>query len=77
MIELTFNYGRETYDRGDGFGHIAVGVRDIYGVCDRLRAAGVKIAREPGPLKFGKVHIAFVDDPDGYRIELIDLDTRG
>lgn len=77
MIELTYNYGRESYDRGDGFGHIAVGVRDIYGVCDRLRAAGVKIAREPGPLKFGKVHIAFVDDPDGYRIELIDLDTRG
>ena len=77
MIELTYNYGRTAYERGDGFGHIAIGVRDIYAVCDKLRAAGVKIAREPGPLKFGTVHIAFVDDPDGYRIELIDLDTRG
>lgn len=75
MIELTYNYGVSSYESGNGFGHLAIGVRDIYAVCERLRAAGVKIAREPGPLKFGTVHIAFIDDPDGYRIELIDLDT--
>jgi len=75
MIELTYNYGVPAYEAGNGFGHLAIGVRDIYGVCEKLRAAGVKIAREPGPLKFGTVHIAFIDDPDGYRIELIDLDT--
>jgi len=75
VIELTYNYGVETYDRGNGFGHLAIGVQDIYAVCDRLRAAGVTITREPGPLKFGTVHIAFIDDPDGYRIELIDLNT--
>jgi len=75
MIELTYNDGRTDYEKGDGFGHLAIGVRDIYGVCDRLKAAGVRIVREPGPVKFGTVHIAFIDDPDGYRIELIDLDT--
>ena len=75
MIELTYNYGRTDYEPGTGFWHLAIGVRDIYGVCRTLRDAGVKIVREPGPLKFGTVHIAFVDDPDGYRIELIDLDT--
>jgi lactoylglutathione lyase len=75
MIELTYNYGTTSYDHGKGFGHIAVGVRDIYAVCDALRAEGVKIVREPGPVKFGTVHIAFVDDPDGYRIELIDIGT--
>ncbi|KAA0971989.1 lactoylglutathione lyase [Aureimonas fodinaquatilis] len=75
VVELTYNYGVETYNRGDGFGHLAVGVNDIYAMCEALRANGVAIAREPGPLKFGTVHIAFIDDPDGYRIELIDLNT--
>lgn len=75
MIELTYNYGVATYQPGTGFGHLAIGVRDLHGVCQSMREAGVKIVREPGPLKFGTVHIAFVDDPDGYRIELIDLDT--
>lgn len=75
MIELTYNYGVPAYELGTGFGHLAIGVKDIYGVCEKLRAAGVKIVREPGPLKFGTVHIAFIDDPDGYRIELIDIDT--
>jgi len=75
MIELTYNYGVPSYELGTGFGHLAIGVTDIYGVCDKLRDAGVRIVREPGPLKFGTVHIAFIDDPDGYRIELIDLST--
>ncbi len=74
-LELTYNYGRTDYEKGNGFGHLAIGVRDIYGVCDRLKAQGIAIAREPGPVKFGTTHIAFVDDPDGYRIELVDLDT--
>lgn len=77
MIELTYNYGVLTYEAGTGFGHLAIGVRDLHGVCRSLRDAGVRIVREPGPLKFGTVHIAFIDDPDGYRIELIDLDTGG
>lgn len=75
MIELTYNYGVPAYELGNGFGHLAIGVKDIYGVCQKLRDAGVRIVREPGPLKFGTVHIAFIDDPDGYRIELIDIDT--
>jgi len=75
MIELTYNYGVTSYEPGKGFGHIAIGVRDIYAVCESLRSEGVRIVREPGPVQFGTVHIAFVDDPDGYRIELIDIDT--
>lgn len=75
VIELTYNYGVGSYERGNGFGHLAIGVRDIKGVCERMRGAGIKIVREPGPVKFGTVHIAFVDDPDGYRVELIDVDT--
>jgi lactoylglutathione lyase len=75
VIELTYNYGTANYQLGTGFGHIALGVRDIYGVCGALKKAGIKIVREPGPVKFGTTHIAFVDDPDGYRIELVDLDT--
>lgn len=71
MIELTYNYGVETYDSGNGFGHLAIGVPDIYATCENLRKDGVKIVREPGPVKFGTTVIAFVDDPDGYRIELI------
>lgn len=72
VIELTYNYGVEKYDLGGGFGHLAVGVPDIYATCDALRAAGAKITREPGPVKFGTTVIAFVEDPDGYKIELIE-----
>jgi lactoylglutathione lyase len=72
MIELTYNYGVSAYEVGSGFGHLAVGVEDVYAACERMREAGVKIVREPGPLKFGTTVIAFVDDPDGYRIELIE-----
>lgn len=70
-IELTYNYGVDSYDMGKAFGHLAIGVPDIYATCERMRAAGVNISREPGPVKFGTTLIAFVDDPDGYKIELI------
>jgi lactoylglutathione lyase len=72
VIELTYNYGTENYEMGTAFGHIAIGVPDIYATCDALRAAGAKITREPGPVKFGTTVIAFVEDPDGYKIELIE-----
>lgn len=78
VLELTHNWDQaEPYDLGSGYGHIALGVRDIYGVCERLEAAGANIPRKPGPMKHGTTHIAFIDDPDGYKIELVDLDTRG
>jgi lactoylglutathione lyase len=71
VIELTYNYGVEKYEIGTAFGHLAVGMPDIYAACDKLRAAGARITREPGPVKFGTTVIAFVEDPDGYKIELI------
>jgi lactoylglutathione lyase len=71
VLELTYNYGVETYELGTAFGHLAVGMQDVYGTCEKLRQAGVKITREPGPVKFGTTVIAFVEDPDGYKIELI------
>lgn len=70
-LELTYNYGVDKYDLGSGFGHLAIGMPDVYAACERLRASGAKISREPGPVKFGTTVIAFVDDPDGYKIELI------
>ncbi|MFN3447622.1 MAG: lactoylglutathione lyase [Roseococcus sp.] len=72
VLELTYNYGVAGYEMGTAFGHLAIGVPDIYGLCERLRAAGVKITREPGPVKFGTTLIAFIEDPDGYKIELIE-----
>jgi lactoylglutathione lyase len=71
VIELTYNYGVEKYEPGTAFGHLAIGVPDIVATCEKLRAAGAKIVREPGPVKFGSTVIAFVEDPDGYKIELI------
>ncbi len=76
-IELTHNWGVETYELGTAYGHIAIGVGDIHAVCDRIRAAGGKITREPGPMKHGTTVIAFVVDPDGYKIELIEEGSRG
>ena len=72
VLELTYNYGVGAYDMGGAFGHLAIGVPDIYATCETMRAAGVRISREPGPVKFGKTLIAFIEDPDGYKIELIE-----
>lgn len=72
VLELTYNWGVEAYEIGTAFGHLALGVPDIYATADRLRAAGAKISREPGPVKFGTTVIAFIEDPDGYKIELIE-----
>lgn len=74
-LELTFNWGVEKYELGGGFGHLAVGADDIYALCDKVRGAGGKVTREPGPVKFGTTVIAFVEDPDGYKIELIQSGT--
>ena len=70
-LELTYNYGVDKYELGTAYGHLAIGVDDAYGACDRIRAAGGTITREPGPVKGGSTVIAFVQDPDGYKIELI------
>ena len=70
-LELTYNYGVDRYEPGTAFGHLAIGVDDAYAACDRIRAAGGTITREPGPVKGGSTVIAFVQDPDGYKIELI------
>ena len=73
VLELTYNYDqKEPYALGAGFGHLAIGVPDLYATCAALAREGVKIPRPPGPLKFGTVHIAFIEDPDGYKIELIE-----
>ncbi|GFR72432.1 lactoylglutathione lyase [Elysia marginata] len=77
VIELTYNWGTERYDHGNAFGHIAIGVDDLYGTCEAIRAAGGNITREPGPVKGGKTEIAFVEDPDGYKIELIQMTHAG
>ncbi|BAW95765.1 lactoylglutathione lyase [[Synechococcus] sp. NIES-970] len=73
VIELTHNWDTESYDLGDGFGHVALGVEDIYGTCEKIRSLGGKISREPGPMKHGTTVIAFVEDPNGYKIELIEM----
>ena len=70
-IELTYNYGVDAYEMGTAYGHIALGVPDIYATCEKIRAGGGNITREPGPVKGGDTVIAFVTDPDGYKIELI------
>jgi lactoylglutathione lyase len=73
VLELTYNWGKDDgYELGSAFGHLALGVPDIYATCESLRKAGAKIAREPGPVKFGTTVIAFIEDPDGYKIELIE-----
>ncbi|WP_096702817.1 lactoylglutathione lyase [Magnetospirillum sp. 15-1] len=71
VVELTHNWDTESYELGGGFGHLALGVPDIYKACADLEAAGAKIPRPPGPMKHGSTIIAFVEDPDGYKIELI------
>ena len=71
VIELTYNWGVEQYELGNAFGHVAIGVDDIYATCDKIKAKGGKVTREPGPMKHGSTVIAFVEDPNGYKIELI------
>ena len=76
VIELTYNWGKSDYVLGDAFGHVALGVPDIHATCERLRSAGARIVREPGPMKHGSTVIAFLEDPNGYRIELIEQKAR-
>ena len=71
VIELTHNWETKSYDLGNGFGHIALGMPDVYKACEAVKAKGGKVTREPGPMKFGGSVIAFVEDPDGYKIEFI------
>ena len=77
VIELTHNWGKSEYTLGDAYGHIAIGVEDIYATCEAVRARGAKITREPGPMKHGSTVIAFVEDPNGYKIELIQQGVSG
>ena len=76
VLELTHNWDTADYELGSGYGHIAIGVDDIVGVCDQIRAKGGRVVREPGPMKNGSTVIAFVEDPDGYKVELIELSSR-
>lgn len=76
VVELTYNWDTHQYDLGNGFGHIALGVEDIYKTSETLRAKGAKIVREPGPMKHGGTVIAFIEDPNGYKIELIQQKSK-
>ena len=71
VLELTYNWDTENYDLGNAYGHIAIGVDDVYAACDRIRQSGGKIVRDAGPMKGTDVVMAFVEDPDGYKIELL------
>jgi lactoylglutathione lyase len=72
VLELTHNWDTDSYELGNAYGHIALGVKDIYSTCESIRQQGGKITREPGPMKHGTTVIAFVEDPDGYKVELIE-----
>ena len=72
VLELTYNWGVEKYDLGNAYGHIAIGVDDVYATCEAVRASGGNVTREAGPVKGGSTVIAFVEDPDGYKIEFIE-----
>lgn len=71
VLELTYNWDTHSYEIGNGFGHIAIEVDDVYQAVENIRAKGGKIVREPGPMKYGHIVLAFVEDPDGYKIELL------
>ena len=77
VVELTYNWGTGKYDLGNGFGHIALEVDDAYKACDEIKKRGGKVTREAGPMKHGSTVIAFVEDPDGYKIEMIQRGTQG
>jgi lactoylglutathione lyase len=72
VVEMTHNWKTSSYEQGNAFGHLAIGVDDIYKACAALKVKGVKVVREPGPMKFGGAVIAFIEDPNGYKIELIE-----
>ena len=72
VLELTYNYGVERYDLGSAFGHVAIAVPDVKKACEKVKSGGGKVTREPGPVKGGSSVIAFVEDPDGYKIEFIE-----
>jgi lactoylglutathione lyase len=74
-LELTYNYGVSSYEMGTAFGHLALGVEDVAAACRRIREAGGKVVRDAGPVKGGTTVIAFVEDPDGYKIELIEREV--
>jgi lactoylglutathione lyase len=74
-LELTYNWGVENYELGTAYGHLAIGVPDAYAACEKIRANGGNVTREPGPVKGGTTVIAFVTDPDGYKVELIQRDA--
>ncbi|MEE8264168.1 MAG: lactoylglutathione lyase [Gammaproteobacteria bacterium] len=72
VLELTYNWDQDRYKMGDAYGHIAIGVDDVYAACDAIRERGGKIVRDAGPMKGGSTVIAFVEDPDGYKIEFLE-----
>ncbi len=76
VLELTHNWDTSSYQHGDGYGHIALGVDDIHTTCSGITGQGGRVVREPGPMKHGSTVIAFVEDPDGYKVELIELSSR-
>ena len=76
VLEFTHNWDTKRYDIGTGYGHVALGVEGIYDVVEKLRAKGAKVTREPGPMKHGGAEIAFIEDPNGYKVELIELRGR-
>lgn len=76
VLELTHNWDTSTYDLGEGYGHIAIEVEDAYAACDRIREKGGNVVREAGPMKHGTTVIAFIEDPDGYKVELIQRGSR-
>jgi len=77
VIELTYNWDTRQYNLGNGYGHVALEVDDVYAACAEVKQRGGKVTREPGPMKHGSTVIAFVEDPDGYKIELIQKGTQG
>lgn len=76
VLELTHNWDEDGYELGSGYGHIALEVADVYQACEAIRAAGGKVVREPGPMQHGSSILAFIEDPDGYKVELLSPQRR-